>query len=84
MIFSFRKNRQHLHRVEIDCEYMESEIKRLKEEIKQEMIQKFGKEVSLTSLYEAVLRRMVYDVKADMKKMIKSYDKEIKGDIYYK
>ncbi|KAG8038727.1 hypothetical protein G9C98_000282, partial [Cotesia typhae] len=74
-----KKNRQHLHRVEIDCEYMESEIKRLKEEIKQEMIQKFGKEVSLTSLYEAVLRRMVYDVKADMKNMIKSYDKEIKG-----
>ncbi|KAH0534340.1 hypothetical protein KQX54_003166 [Cotesia glomerata] len=74
-----KKNRQHLHRVEIDCDYMESEIKRLKEEIKQEMIQKFGREVSLTSLYEAVLRRMVYDVKADMKEMIKSYDKEIKG-----
>ncbi|XP_057334477.1 cilia- and flagella-associated protein 44 isoform X2 [Microplitis mediator] len=72
-----KKNRQHLHRVEIDCDYMESEIKRLKEEIKKEMIQKFGKEISLTSLYEAVLRRMIYNIKADIKEMIKSYDKEI-------
>lgn len=57
---------------------MDGEIKRLKEKIKQEMMQKFGREVSLSSLYEAVLRKMIYDMKADLKEMTKGFDKQIK------
>lgn len=64
--------------MDIDCRHMEAEIKSLKSEIKNEMIKKFGQEISLSSLYEAVLRRMVYDIKADMKEMTKFYDQEIK------
>ena len=68
----------HLHRMKIDCKHMDSEVKRLKDKIKQEMIQKFGREVSLDSLYEAILRIMIYDLKADMKEMLKEFDKQMK------
>ncbi|KAF7998128.1 hypothetical protein HCN44_009526 [Aphidius gifuensis] len=73
-----KKNKTHLHRMEIDCRYMDDEIKNLKSEIKNEMIKKFGREISLSSLYEAVLRKMVNDIKADIKEMSKHYDQEIK------
>ena len=68
----------HLHRMKIDCKHMDFEVKRLKDKIKQEMIQKFGREVSLDSLYEAILRIMIYDLKADMKEMLKEFDKQMK------
>lgn len=63
--------------MEVDCKYMDGEIKRLKSEVKQEMYKKFGREISLSLLYETILKRMVHDIKGDMKDLIKSYDKEI-------
>ncbi|XP_034946338.1 cilia- and flagella-associated protein 44 [Chelonus insularis] len=71
------KNKNHLHRLELDCKYMESEIKRLKTEIKDEMSRKFGREISLIKLYEAVLRRMIFDIRADITDETKVYDKRI-------
>lgn len=64
--------------MEIDCRHMDDEINNLKSEIKNEMIKKFGREISLSSLYEAVLRKMVNEIKADIKEMSKYYDQEIK------
>ncbi|XP_015588735.2 uncharacterized protein LOC107264707 [Cephus cinctus] len=72
-----KKNRMHLHRMNVDCKHMELEIKKLKDNIKEEMMKKFGQEISLNALYEAVLRRMVYDIKVNINGMISSFEKEI-------
>lgn len=58
---------------------MESENKRLKEDIKEKMIQKFGREVSLINLYETILQRLIYDTKTDVRKIMKIYNKDIKS-----
>ncbi|XP_048505660.1 cilia- and flagella-associated protein 44 isoform X2 [Athalia rosae] len=72
-----RKNRMHLQRMNVDCKYMETEIHRLKSSIRQEMIGKFGREISLNSLYEAVLRRMIYDIKVSLTEMVPEFESQI-------
>ncbi|XP_023287600.1 uncharacterized protein LOC105700070 isoform X2 [Orussus abietinus] len=73
-----KKNRHHLHRMKVDCKHMEEVIKKLKSNIKEEMIRKFGQELSLSTLYEAVLQRMIYETKVNLNSMMKSYDDQIK------
>lgn len=68
----------HLQRMNVDCKHMETEIHRLKSSIKQEMIKKFGREVSLNALYEAVLRRMIYDIKVGLTEMVPVFESQIK------
>lgn len=65
--------------MENDCDAMKKELKQVKQEIKKEMEQKFGQQISLLSLYESVLRRLVYEIKANTKNLIKFYDEKIKG-----
>ncbi|XP_029043385.1 cilia- and flagella-associated protein 44 isoform X1 [Osmia bicornis bicornis] len=74
-----RKNETHLKRIKLDLKYMESENKKLKEDIKEKMIQKFGREVSLINLYETILQRLIYDTKTDVRKIMKNYNKDIKS-----
>lgn len=68
----------HLQRMNVDCKHMEAEIHRLKSSIRQEMIKKFGREVSLNTLYEAVLRRMIYDIKIGLTEMVPAFESQIK------
>lgn len=79
LYFFFRNDKIHLHKMKTDCESMKRELESLKGEIKKEMEQKFGQQVSLVSLYEAVLRRLIYDIKANTSSLIKFYDEKIKS-----
>lgn len=72
-----RKNCTHLHRMNVDCKFMESEIKGLKGDIKEEMMKKFGCRISLVGLYEAVVRRLIQVLKASMVDGEK-YDKRVR------
>ncbi|KAF3430089.1 hypothetical protein E2986_07212 [Frieseomelitta varia] len=61
-----KKNETHLKRIKMDLKYMETQNKKLKEYIKEKMIQKFGHKLSLINLYEIILQRLIYDTKTDM------------------
>ncbi|XP_050598029.1 uncharacterized protein LOC126926010 [Bombus affinis] len=58
---------------------METQNKRLKEHIKERMIQKFGCKVSLINLYQTILQRLIYDTKIDVRKIMKSLSKNIEN-----
>ncbi|KAI4496377.1 hypothetical protein M0804_000187 [Polistes exclamans] len=73
-----KANKVHLYRMKIDCKHMRNEIKNLKNEIKEEMKKKFGKTISLTTMYETVLQRMIYNIKSDLTEMMKSYEEQLK------
>ncbi|XP_060830801.1 uncharacterized protein LOC132915125 [Bombus pascuorum] len=74
-----RKNEVHLKRIKLDLKYMETQNKRLKEHIKEKMIQKFGCKVSLINLYQTILQRLIYDTKIDVRKIMKSLSKNIEN-----
>lgn len=57
---------------------METQNKKLEEEIETKMIQKFGRKLSLISLYETVLQRLIYNTKTDVGKIMKNFTDEIK------
>lgn len=59
---------------------MRVDNKNLEKEIKMEMTNKFGKNVSLNKLYETILRRMVYDIKANLNETILYFNKRIRGN----
>ncbi|KAL2740588.1 cilia- and flagella-associated protein 44 isoform X4 [Vespula squamosa] len=73
-----KTNKIHLYRMKIDCKHMKNEIKNLKNEIKEEMKKKFGQTISLTTMYETVLQRMIYNIKSDLSEIMKSYEKQLK------
>lgn len=73
-----RTNKVHLYRMKIDCKHMKNEIKNLKNEIKEEMKKKFGQPISLKTMYETVLQRMIYNIKSDLSEIIKSYEEQLK------
>lgn len=52
--------------------------KNLKNEIKLKIMNKFGQNVSLHKLYEAILRRIIYDIKANISETIMYFTKRIK------
>ncbi|CAK9822070.1 Cilia- and flagella-associated protein 44 [Anthophora retusa] len=73
-----KKNEMHLKRIKLDLKYMESQNKSLKEHMKEKMIQKFGQKVSLISLYETILQRLIYDTKTNIHNIMKDFAKNIK------
>lgn len=75
----YRKNEIHLKRIKLDLKYMKAQNKKLKEEIKEKMIQKFGCKVSLIELYEIILQRLIYDTKIDVRKIMKNFTKDIEN-----
>lgn len=81
-MFSFfsnvRKSRTHLQRIEVDYTNMKTEIAQLNASIKCEMQKKFGQEISVDALHEAVLRNLVSDIKANIHSIAESYDDQIK------
>lgn len=74
-----KKNEIHLKRIKLDLKYMKTQNKKLKEEIKEKMIQKFGCKVSLIELYEIILQRLIYDTKIDVRKIMKNFTKDIEN-----
>ncbi|XP_031368455.1 cilia- and flagella-associated protein 44 isoform X2 [Apis dorsata] len=74
-----KKNEIHLKRIKLDLKYMKAQNKKLKEEIKEKMIQKFGCKVSLIELYEIILQRLIYDTKIDVRKIMKNFTKDIEN-----
>ena len=65
----------------MDLKYMETQNKRLKEYIKEKMIQKFGRKISLINLYEIILQRLIYDTKTDVNKIMKDFTKDIESNL---
>lgn len=70
--------RTHLQRIKVDCKHMRANNKNLKNEIKLKIMNKFGQDVSLNKLYETILRRIVYDIKADLSETTTYFTKRIK------
>lgn len=57
-----RVNIVHLRRMNTDLKFMRSEITRLEELIRQEMMKKFGMVIDLDELEEEVLRKYVFEL----------------------
>ncbi|CAL7949001.1 unnamed protein product [Xylocopa violacea] len=74
-----KKNEVHLKRIKSDLKYMESQNKILEKDIKEKMIQKFGRKISLMNLYETILQRLIYDTKTDVHGIMKNLSKDIKN-----
>ncbi|XP_025994269.1 cilia- and flagella-associated protein 44 isoform X2 [Solenopsis invicta] len=70
--------RTHLQRIKLDCNHMRVNNKKLKNEIKLKIMNKFGQNVSLSKLYETILRRIVYDIKANLNETTAYFIKRIK------
>lgn len=73
-----RHARMHLQRIKHDCNHMRLNNKNLKDEIKLKIMNKFGQNVSLDKLYETILRRIVYDIKANVNETTVYFTKRIK------
>ncbi|XP_072743964.1 cilia- and flagella-associated protein 44 [Anoplolepis gracilipes] len=73
-----KRARMHLQRIKLDCNHMRVNNKNLKNEIKLKIINKFGQNISLNKLYEIILRRMVYDIKANLNETRMYFIKRIK------
>jgi hypothetical protein len=52
-------------------------IHKLKQDIKECMCRKFGGEIDLDELEEAILRRHVAEMKSSMKDIMKAYERKI-------
>jgi len=77
-----RHTQIHLQRIKLDCKYMRINNKNLKNEIKLKIINKFGQNISLNKLYETILRRIVYDIKANLNETTTYFIKQIKRKLY--
>ncbi|XP_053983869.1 cilia- and flagella-associated protein 44 [Hylaeus volcanicus] len=74
-----KKSEAHLKRIKLDLKYMETQNKKLETEIKEKMIEKFGRKVSLISLFETVLQRLIYDTKTGVRTIMKNFIDEVKN-----
>jgi cilia- and flagella-associated protein 44 len=72
-----RVNVNHLARMNTDIKFMEQQIVDLKEEINGTMMKKFGRIVDLDELEETILRRMVYEMRANVNDVKKEYAHKI-------
>ncbi|XP_011636228.1 uncharacterized protein LOC105426623 [Pogonomyrmex barbatus] len=70
--------RKHLQKIKLDCDRMRVNNKALKNEIKLKIMNKFGQDISLNKLYETILRRIVYDIKANLDETTIYFTKQIK------
>ena len=61
---------------------MESETKRLENEISNEMYNKLGMKISLVDFYESILRKIISKEKGHFDETKKIYDEQIKGKSY--
>lgn len=68
-----RVNVTHLSRMKTDCRRMDALLAELSERYEIEMMTKFGMKVDLDELEEGVLKRMVYDIRANTSQMQKEY-----------
>ncbi|KYN44488.1 WD repeat-containing protein 52 [Trachymyrmex septentrionalis] len=73
-----KDTRTHLHRIKFDCNHMRHNNKKLQDEIKLKIMNKFGQSLSLNKLYETILRRIVYDIKANLRETMTYFTKQIK------
>lgn len=73
-----RHARMHLQRIKLDCNHMRLNNNNLKDEIKLKIMNKFGQNVSLHKLYETILHRIIYDIKANISETIMYFTKRIK------
>ncbi|CAG2058060.1 unnamed protein product [Timema podura] len=75
-------NRKHLHRLNSDCLNMQAEIAHLNQEIKECMENKFGGVIELDVVEEALLRRLIADMKSHISDMKRDYQIHLKAKHY--
>ncbi|XP_046809374.1 cilia- and flagella-associated protein 44 [Lucilia cuprina] len=72
-----RINIVHLRRMNTDIKFMRSEITRLEEEIRQEMMKKFGMVINLDELEEEVLRKYVFELETTAEEELRLLELEM-------
>lgn len=72
-----RINIVHLRRMSTDIKFMRSEITRLEEEIRQQMMKKFGMVINLDELEEEVLRKYVFELETTAEEELRLLELEI-------
>lgn len=72
-----RINIVHLRRMNTDIKFMRLEITRLEEEIRQEMMKKFGMVINLDELEEEVLRKYVFELETTAEQELRSLELEM-------
>lgn len=68
-----RINVLHVGKMKTDIKFMENQIIELKRECVEVVYRKFGRMLTLDDLEETVLRRMCYEMRADIKDIKKAY-----------
>jgi hypothetical protein len=61
----------------VDGQHLLETIQKLKADIKEGMLRKFGEEIDLDEMEESVLRRLVAEEKSPVKDLIKAYERRI-------
>lgn len=72
-----RVNIVHLRRMNTDLKFMRSEITRLEELIRQEMMKKFGMVIDLDELEEEVLRKYVFELETTAEDELQQLEMEM-------
>lgn len=83
LLIFLRKYKTHLQRLKIDCEFMDKEVQRIKDEISQVMYNKFGKEISLIDLYKFMLDEAIIKSKNDLSSVKLNFEQQINGEIHF-
>lgn len=73
-----RINIVHLRRMNSDLKFMRSEITRLEELIRQEMMKKFGMVINLDELEEEVLRKYIFELETTAEEELRLLEMEMK------
>ncbi|XP_071455109.1 cilia- and flagella-associated protein 44 [Hetaerina americana] len=72
-----RALQKHMSRLKTDCEYMVSRIKSLKDDLSTHMTKKFGREVSILNVEQAVLRKHMMEFRSQVQDIRIGYDQEV-------
>ncbi|KAG7187868.1 hypothetical protein KM043_013850, partial [Ampulex compressa] len=68
----------HLWRIKLDIMYMKAENKKLRTKIREDTEKKFGREVSLDTLYQTMLCQMAHKIRSNISYIQKSFNEQIR------
>ncbi|XP_046388185.1 cilia- and flagella-associated protein 44 [Ischnura elegans] len=71
-----RALRKHMHRLNVDCDYMTSRLQVLKNDLSTIMKKKFGQEVSVLNLEQAILRKHMAEFRSQVQDIRLTNDQE--------
>ncbi|XP_069678702.1 cilia- and flagella-associated protein 44 [Periplaneta americana] len=72
-----RQNQRHLHRMNVDFQYMREMIRRLNDDITECMYRKFGGRIDLEELEESIIKRLVAEMKTSLANIKKECERTL-------